>query len=87
MAYDTFCEAFVGADRETAISIECKCEGWYKASESILIPAIKEKEPIATSTTRQKQPHQQLTCRPPTQAQNHQQMQPRSCRLGQSTLV
>ena len=43
MAYDTFCEAVVRAGRETAISIESKCEGWYKASESILIPAIEEK--------------------------------------------
>ena len=43
MAYDTFCKAFMHAGRETAISIECKCKGWYKASESILIPAIEEK--------------------------------------------
>jgi hypothetical protein len=43
MAYDTFCEAVMRAGRETAVSIEFKCEGWYKASESILIPAIKEK--------------------------------------------
>ncbi len=43
MAYDTFCEAVVRAGRETAISIECKCKGWYKASKSILTPAIEEK--------------------------------------------
>jgi hypothetical protein len=43
MAYDTFCEAVTRTGRETAVSIESKCEGWYKASESILIPAIKEK--------------------------------------------
>jgi hypothetical protein len=36
MAYDTFCEAVIRAGRETAVSIESKCEGWYKASESIL---------------------------------------------------
>ncbi len=43
MAYDTFCEAVVRAGHETAASIECKCKGWYKASESILTPAIKKK--------------------------------------------
>ena len=43
MAYDTFCEAVTRAGRKTAVSIESKCKGWYKASESILIPAIKEK--------------------------------------------
>ena len=40
MAYDTFCEAVIRAGRKTAVSIESKCKGWYKASESILIPAI-----------------------------------------------
>ncbi len=40
MTYDNFCEAIVLAGRETAISIECKCKGWYKASKAILIPAI-----------------------------------------------
>ena len=43
MTYSTFCEAVVHV-RCAAISIECKCKGWYKASESILIPAIKEKK-------------------------------------------
>ena len=43
MAYDTFCEAIVRAGHETAASIECKCKGWYKASKSILTPAIEEK--------------------------------------------
>jgi hypothetical protein len=43
MNYDTFCEAVVRAGRETAVSIESKCEGWYTASESVLIPAIEEK--------------------------------------------
>jgi hypothetical protein len=46
MAYDTFCEAVVRAGRETAISIECKCKEWYKASKSILIPAIEEKNQL-----------------------------------------
>jgi hypothetical protein len=43
MTYDIFCEAVMRAGRKTAVSIESKCEGWYKASESILIPAIEEK--------------------------------------------
>ena len=43
MAYDTFCKAVIRAGRETAVSVESKCKGWYKASESILIPAIEEK--------------------------------------------
>jgi hypothetical protein len=43
MTYDNFCEAVVRAGRETAVSIESKCEGWYTASKAILAPAIKEK--------------------------------------------
>ncbi len=43
MTYDNFYEAVVQAGRETATSIENKCEGWYMASEDILTPAIKEK--------------------------------------------
>ncbi len=43
MAYDTFCEAVIHTGCKTAVSVESKCEGWYKASESILIPAIEEK--------------------------------------------
>ncbi len=46
MTYDNFCEAVVRAGRETAVSIECKCEGWYKASEAILIPAIEEENQL-----------------------------------------
>jgi hypothetical protein len=46
MDYDTFLEAVVCAGRETAVSIECKCEGWYKASKSILIPKIEEKNQL-----------------------------------------
>jgi len=42
MTYDNFCEAVVRAGRETAISIESKCEGWYTASKDILAPAIEE---------------------------------------------
>ncbi len=40
MTYDNFCKAVVRAGRETAVSIESKCEGWYTASEAILAPAI-----------------------------------------------
>jgi len=43
MTYDNFCEAVKRAGRETAMSIENKCEGWYTASETILAPAIEEK--------------------------------------------
>jgi hypothetical protein len=43
MTYDTFCEAIIHAGRKTAVSINCKCEGWFKASKTILIPAIEEK--------------------------------------------
>jgi hypothetical protein len=38
MTYDNFCEAVVRSGQETAISIECKCKGWCKAS----VPAIDE---------------------------------------------
>ena len=43
MTYENFCEAVVRVGRETAMSIENKCEGWYTASEAILTPAIEEK--------------------------------------------
>jgi hypothetical protein len=43
MSYDNFCKAVVRAAKETAIAINCKCEGWYTASKSILAPAIQEK--------------------------------------------
>ena len=43
MTYDNFCEAAVHVGRETAMSIENKCEGWYTASKAILAPAIEEK--------------------------------------------
>jgi hypothetical protein len=49
MTYDNFCEAVVRAGWETAISIECKCEGWYTASEAILTPAIEEKNQLRHS--------------------------------------
>ena len=48
MTYNTFCDAVVHAGRETAVSVECKCKGWYKAGESILIPVIKEKNDYDT---------------------------------------
>jgi hypothetical protein len=50
MTYDNFCEAVVQAGRETATSIENKCEGWYTASKDILTPTIKEKKLTVTST-------------------------------------
>jgi exonuclease III len=48
MTYNNFCEAVTRAGRQTAVSIESKCEGWYKASESVLIPAIEEKNDYVT---------------------------------------
>jgi len=47
MAYDDFCEAVARAGRETATTIICKCEGWYKASETVLKPAIEEEKNYA----------------------------------------
>ncbi len=46
MTYDTFCEAVIRAGHKTAVSINCKCKGWFKASNTILIPAIKEKNQL-----------------------------------------
>jgi uncharacterized protein YqfB (UPF0267 family) len=46
MTYDTFCEAIIRAGRKTAISINSKCEGWVKASKTILVPAIEEKNQL-----------------------------------------
>jgi exonuclease III len=43
MTYENFCEAVTRAGCQIAVSIESKCKGWFKASESILTPAIKEK--------------------------------------------
>jgi hypothetical protein len=43
MSYNNFCTAVVHACKETAVAIDCKCEGWYTASKSILVPAIQEK--------------------------------------------
>jgi len=43
MTYDNFCKAVVRAGRETTMSIENKCEGWYTASNAILAPAIEER--------------------------------------------
>jgi hypothetical protein len=28
MSYDNFCKAVVHAGKETAVAIDCKCEGW-----------------------------------------------------------
>jgi hypothetical protein len=46
MSYDNFCEAVVCAGKETAVTINCKCEGWYMANKSILVPAIQEKNQL-----------------------------------------
>jgi hypothetical protein len=43
MSYDNFCKAVVRAGKETAVAMDCKCEGWYTASKGILAPAIQEK--------------------------------------------
>ena len=50
ITYDTFCEAVTHAGCKTAVSIESKCEGWYKASEAILTPAIEEEKTIDYKT-------------------------------------
>jgi exonuclease III len=57
MTYDNFCEAVVCADQETAVSIECKCEGWYTASEAILAPAIEEKNQLHHSLQKKEPSH------------------------------
>jgi hypothetical protein len=36
----------VRAGKETAVTIDRKCEGWYTASKSILAPAIQEKNQL-----------------------------------------
>ncbi len=46
MTYDNFCEAIICAGQEIATSTECKCEGWCKAGETILSPAIEEKNQL-----------------------------------------
>jgi hypothetical protein len=43
MSYKNFCEAVVCAGKETAVTIDRKCEGWYTASKDIFAPAIQEK--------------------------------------------
>jgi hypothetical protein len=43
MSYKNFCEAVVGAGELTAVTVNQSCTGWYTASESILAPAIQEK--------------------------------------------
>jgi len=43
MTYKEYCEAIVCAG-ETTVAVGTRaCEGWYKASEDILAPAIQEK--------------------------------------------
>ena len=46
MLYNNFCKAVVRVGKETAIAIDHKCEGWYRASKSILAPAIQEKNQL-----------------------------------------
>jgi hypothetical protein len=43
MSDNNFCEAVVCAGKETAVTIDRKCKGWYTASKDILAPAIQEK--------------------------------------------
>ena len=43
MRYVDFCKTVVRAGKETAVAIDQKCKEWYTASESILAPAIQEK--------------------------------------------
>jgi hypothetical protein len=43
ISYDNFCKAVTRTGKEIAIAINRKCNGWYTASESILVPAIQEK--------------------------------------------
>jgi hypothetical protein len=46
MRYVDFCQGVIRAGKETAVAIDQKCEGWYTASESILVPAIQEKNQL-----------------------------------------
>jgi hypothetical protein len=46
MSYDNFCKVVIRAGKETAVTINQKCEGWYTASKSILAPAIQEKNQL-----------------------------------------
>ena len=43
MSYENFCEAVVRAGEFTAVIVKKGCVGWYTESESILAPAIQEK--------------------------------------------
>ena len=49
MRYVNFCQGVIQAGKETAMAIDQKCEGWYTASESILAPAIQEKNQLRQS--------------------------------------
>ena len=46
MSYSDFCQGVIYAGKETTLAINRKCEGWYTASESILVPAIQEKNQL-----------------------------------------
>ena len=43
MSYKEYCDAIIHAGETTATIITRSCEGWYRASEAILAPAIQEK--------------------------------------------
>ncbi len=43
MSYENFCKAVVRAGELTAVAVKKSCVGWYTESESILAPAIQEK--------------------------------------------
>ena len=86
MTYDNFCKAHIRSGRKTAISIECKCEGWYTASEAIFALAIEEKNQLCHRL----QEWDHLTTTEIDQLQTtkgYQQAQPWSLWIGQSTLV
>jgi len=46
MRYVDFCQGVIQVGKETAMVIDQKCEGWYTVSESILAPAIQEKNQL-----------------------------------------
>jgi len=43
MTYKEYCEAIVRAGKTTVTVVTRTCKGWHRASEDILVPAIKEK--------------------------------------------
>jgi hypothetical protein len=51
MSYKEYCEAIVRAGETTATVITRTCEGWYRANEDILAPAIQEKTVYGIAST------------------------------------